>query len=420
MKDKQLYEQILGLVKPWVITDVNLEMADRRVVLKVGHKKDVRMDCPHCGASSPIYDHRKREWRHLDTCQLMTIIQGDVPRVSCKEHGVIQVAVPWGEPGSGFTAMFEALAISWLQEANITAVAGLLNVTWDQVDGIMARAVRRGLARRERLPVKELAIDETSFQKRHEYVTVLIDRDRDIVLDVLDGRKKADLKDWFNAIPQEERDQLNHVSMDMWKPYINAVLETVKDAEKKICFDRFHVAQYFGKALDKVRAQEHRALLSEYGESPLTRTKHDWLRNSHRTDNRGRLDFMALTRMHLRTARAWAIKETAADLWDYSYRTSAHKAWISLLGWVSRCRLEPVIKVGGMIRKHLWGILNAITASISNSLAECKNTRIQKIKSSACGFRNRDRFRRAILFHLGGLDLMPASVGGHILTHTTS
>ncbi len=73
-----------------------------------------------------------------------------------------------------------------------------------------------------------------------------------------------------------------------------------------------------------------------------------------------------------------------------------------------------------MVRKHLWGILNAIIASVSNSLAECKNTRIQKIKSSACGFRNRDRFRRAILFHFGGLDLMPASVGGPILTHTKS
>ena len=204
-----------------------------------------------------------------------------------------------------------------------------------------------------RTPVKELAIDETSFQKWHEYVTVLIDRDRDIVLDVLDGRKRADVKDWFNAIPEEERNQLNHVSMDMWKPYINAVLETVKDAKKKICFDRFHVAQYFGKAVDKVRAKEHRALLGEHGESPLTRTKHDWLRNGHRTDNRGRREFMALTRMHLRTARAWAIKETAADLWDYSYRASALKAWTDLLGWISRCRLDLMpASVGGPVSTH--------------------------------------------------------------------
>jgi transposase len=420
MKDKQLYQQILGLTRPWVVRDVQLELGERRVVVHVGHEKGVRLGCPVCDASSPVYDHRRREWRHLDTCQLMTVIQADVPRVDCAEHGVVQVAVPWAEAGSGFTAMFEALAISWLHEASITAVADMLNLSWDQVDGIMARAVRRGMAVRETKPVEELGIDETSYQKRHEYVTVLIDRDRDIVVDVLDGRKKADLKAWLEAIPEGERNRLRHVSMDMWEPYINAVNETVEDAEEKICFDRFHVSQHFGKALDKVRAQEHRSLLNEHGESPLTRTKHQWLRNAHRTDNRGRRDFMALTRMHLRTARAWAIKETAADLWDYAYRASAAKAWARLLGWMSRCRLLPLIRVGRMIRKYLWGILNAIIASVTNSLAESKNARIQKIKATACGFRNRARFRRSILFHLGGLDLMPPGIGDMCCAHTIS
>jgi transposase len=129
---------------------------------------------------------------------------------------------------------------------------------------------------------------------------------------------------------------------------------------------------------------------------------------------------MALTRTNLRTARAWAIKETAAGLWDYSYRSHAFKAWKCLLGWASRCRLQPVIRVGRTIRKYLWGILNAIEASVSNSMAEAKNTRIQKIKSNACGFRNRSRFRRAILFHLGGLDLMPTNIEDVYFTHTIS
>ena len=112
MKDKQLYEQILGLSKPWAVREVSLEITERRVVVQVEHRKGKSFKCPECGDDSPIYDHRKREWRHLDTCQLMTIIEADVPRVSCAEHGVVQVRVPWAEPGSGFSAMFEALAIS--------------------------------------------------------------------------------------------------------------------------------------------------------------------------------------------------------------------------------------------------------------------------------------------------------------------
>ncbi len=68
-----------------------------------------------------------------------------------------------------------------------------------------------------------------------------------------------------------------------------------------------------------------------------------------------------------------------------------------------------------MIRDHLWGIVNAVTQGVSNALSESINAKIQRVKKMACGFRNRDRFRNAILFHLGGLDLYPASA-----THTDS
>jgi transposase len=167
---------------------------------------------------------------------------------------------------------------------------------------------------------------------------------------------------------------------------------------------------HFGKALDKVRVQEHRGLLAAEGESPLTGTKYDWQRNASLLDNRSRRDFMALSRLNLKTARAWRIKEAAARLWDYCYRGSAEKAWQSLLGWIARCRLEAVKKVGKMIREYLWGVLNAIVANVSNAMLEAKNARIQWVKKMACGFRNRERFRIAILFHLGGLDLMPRSL----------
>jgi len=60
-----------------------------------------------------------------------------------------------------------------------------------------------------------------------------------------------------------------------------------------------------------------------------------------------------------------------------------------------------------MVRRYLWGIINAIILRVTNASAESMNARIQKIKAMACGFRNRARFRTAILFHTGGLSLMP-------------
>jgi len=104
--------------------------------------------------------------------QYQTVLTAYVPRVQCKEHGVKQVTAPWAGPGSRFTALFESLVIDWLQGTSITAAAQMLHMSWDEVDGVMQRAVERGLKRRESQPLRRIGIDETSFQKRHEYVTV--------------------------------------------------------------------------------------------------------------------------------------------------------------------------------------------------------------------------------------------------------
>jgi len=137
----------------------------------------------------------------------------------------------------------------------------------------MERAVRRGLARRENTPIEELAVDETSFQKLHEYVTVLVGRKTGTVIDILEDRKKATLKKWLQANKGRPK-EVRSVSMDMWEPFITAVRETIEGSDDKICFDRFHIASHFGEALDKVRAKEHREP-GRNGESPLTKTKHD-------------------------------------------------------------------------------------------------------------------------------------------------
>lgn len=140
------------------------------------------MICPDCGEECHGYDTRERCWRHLYTCQFQTILVAKAPRVECPTHGVGQIRVPWVEEGSRFTAMFECLVIDWLRESNVTAVARLMHLSWDEVHGIMSRAVERGLERRKLTLPTGLGVDETSFQKRHEYVTIVCDRSEGEVL----------------------------------------------------------------------------------------------------------------------------------------------------------------------------------------------------------------------------------------------
>ena len=72
-------------------------------------------------------------------------------------------------------------------------------------------------------------------------------------------------------------------------------------------------------------------------------------------------------------------------------------------------RLEPIKKAARTVRDHLWGIINAVVLRATNAASESINAKIQRIKRMACGFRSRERFRNAMYFHLGDLNLYPAS-----------
>jgi len=409
MRDKELYSKILGIQTPWKVTDIELNLKAGEVKVTVGQEEGTKQTCPTCGASCPGYDKRQRRWRHLDTCQLKTILVAELPRVQCAEHGVISVHVPWAEPGSGFTALYEALVIDWLKEASIQAVSRQLSLSWNTIDGIMQRAVKRGLMRRQAACPKHIGVDETSFRKGHDYVTVVSDQDGGKVLHVADERKTTSLARYYETLTEEQKKGIESVAMDMWPAYIKATRDNIPGAERKIAFDKFHVAKYLGDAVDKVRKQEHKALMAQ-GWEDLKGSKYDWLTNLGNLSRKRQRSFKLLRESTLKTARAWAIKDLAMQLWHYVSRTWAEKGWKQWLSWACRCRLEPIKKVAKIIKEHLWGILNAIILKVTNGPSESINSRIKMIKIRARGFRNKARYRNAIYFHLGELDLYPEGV----------
>ena len=123
MDQNQLYERILGLSTPWFVSDADLDESSGLVEVQVECDTSANLCCPQCGQPAPRYDKRRRQWRHLDTCQFQTKVVADVPRVRCPEHGCLTIQVPWAEGNSRYTALFEALVIQWLKEASIQAVS---------------------------------------------------------------------------------------------------------------------------------------------------------------------------------------------------------------------------------------------------------------------------------------------------------
>jgi transposase len=407
VRDTELYQHLLGLVPPWAVSRVALNVADGRVDVWAEHSKKARFDCPECNKACGLYDHdEERVWRHLDSCQFQTFLHARIPRVRCDEHGVKQARVPWAEPKSRFTIMFERLAIDVMLNMDIKNAARLLALSWDEAHHIQERAVARGLERREAVPPRVLGVDEKAIAKRHQYGTLLVDLEHGRVLEVAKDRRIESLKACFDSLGEGALENVEAIAMDMWEPFVQATRAALPDADTKIVFDRFHIAQHLGQAVDIVRRAENRKLVAE-GDTRLVGSKHLWLFNEHNVPERRQADFAKLKNARLKTARAWAMKEAFRDFWDLDDDEQGRVFFGHWLRWASRSRLAPMKKVARMIERHLTNVLTYFTHRVTNAASEAINAGVQLLSSRARGFRSFANFRVAILFRHGGLDLYP-------------
>jgi Transposase and inactivated derivatives len=410
MQDTELYTMLLSLGSGWRVREVRLDMAKQRVDVWVETVEGGPWRCPECKMVGSIYDHTGEQiWRHLDTCQCRTYVHARLPRTTCKEHGVRQVAAPWAGPRSGFTLLLECRLIDTLKECDVTGCCRLLGVSWDEGWGIVERAVCRGRSRKPHRIPAYLGIDEKSFAKRHNYETLVCDLERGVIEYVVDDRKQESLETYYRQFTFEERQGVKAAAMDIWDPYIAATRAYIPNAEEKIVFDRYHMTRLVSEAVDKVRRQEHK-MLAMKGDDRLKGTKYLWLANEENVPEWRQEQFDVIRKGNLRTGRAWAMKEALREFWNYTYSRCAEKFFHRWYFWVTHSRLSPMVKVAKTLKLHLPNILTYFKHRISNATAEGLNSKIQMVKEMACGFRNRDHYKLAIYFHCGGLDLYPATV----------
>lgn len=411
MRDVDFYERILGLEEPWRIDDVRLNVAEKRVDIRLAHEAGVTWPCPHCERELSCHDHvPERTWRHLDTCQFQTMLHARLPRVKCPEHGVVQVAASWAEPRSRFTRMFERWIIDVIEQCStVSGACALLGISWDQAFGVMERAVAlpgAGRARKAAEPIEHVGVDEKAFRKGHSYMTLVCDLDEGTVEDVAEDRTTESLAGYFRGLTDEQLAGIEAVAIDMWPAYIKAIRDHLPGADEKIVFDRFHIVKLLNDAVDKVRRQEHKALRRE-GDDTLTGTKHLWLYGHENVPEKRAERFDQVKGLNLQTARAWAIKETLRDLWEYRSSAWARKFFAKWFGWARRSKLDPIKKVALTLKRHLDNILTYCKHRITNGTAEGLNSKIMSIKRKARGHRNKQNFKTAIYFFCGGLNLYP-------------
>jgi transposase len=378
------------------------------------HTKPKSWPCPECGNRCGLHDHdASREWRHLDSCAFQTHLHARVPRVKCPEHGVRQVRVAWAEPKSRFTALFERLAIDVLLETSITGAAAILGLTWDEAHHIMERAVARGLVRRPHAVPKQLGVDEKAIAKGQRYATMVCDLEQGHVIELAEGRTKESLLHCLGRFSMNELSAIEAIAMDMWAPYATVMRNVVEDADTKIVFDRFHIVAHMNHAVDLVRRRENKALRAQ-GDDRLVGSKHLWLYGdgnipADRYSLETRIEFAALRSSNLKTARAWALKESLRELWSQRSRAAGERWWKRWYAWATHSQLEPVKQVAAMLKRHLPNVLTYFKHRITNAGSEAINSVVQMLKKRAFGYRSFANFRTSVLFRCGGLNLYPTA-----------
>lgn len=265
----------------------------------------------------------------------------------------------------------------------------------------MYNSVERGLQRRNNLDsIVHVSIDEKSFKRGHDYVTVLSSPQTGAILNVSHGRKKESVKIVINeTFTEVQKEKIQTVSSDMWEAYINTTQIEFKNA--KLCHDKFHLIQYLNKAVDQVRRTEVKT------QEELKKSRYIWLKDISNFSDKQKIMFEEINNVNFATARAWQIKENFRDIVFGQESEVAIRLFDNWCEHAEKSEIEPIIKVVEMFQRHRQGIINAIELNKNNGMAERLNGKIQESKTSAKGYRKFENFRAAILFYHGKLSLYP-------------
>jgi transposase len=367
------------------VTDVSFGVEGVIVTVRLRRRRRVCSGCGQTGRRVEIHDRRVKRWRHLDLGSSRCVIECELRRLRCPDCGVHLEAVPWARPGAAHTRDFEDV-VAWLaQQMAKTPIAGLLRIAWDTVGRIVERVVAEHLDERRLNGLVAIGCDEISYRRGQRYLTSVADHASGAIVWCAPGRNAQTLQAFFDLLG-DRRHSIRAVSIDMAGGYQQAIREHLPDAQ--ICFDPFHVVRLAQRAVDQVRRDEWNAHARSH--TPKGR----WIKGTRwsllKAPAKQSIEQLALLhevqQANKPLYRAFLLKEELRVLYQLPDPALAPEHLDAWLGWASRSKLEPFVKLARTIRRHRDGILNAIRLGLNNGRLEGLNSRIRLISHRSFGF----------------------------------
>ncbi|WP_068108638.1 ISL3 family transposase [Nocardioides dokdonensis] len=422
MRDATLWRALVGCENT-VIEGVDFEQEQQQVTIRVRPVARQRGRCGRCQRPSPGYDagRGRRHWRALDLGTIRCQLQGDAPRVRCREHGVVVAHLPWARHGARASRAFEN-QVAWLAtQTSKIAVTELMRIAWRTVGAVITRVWAEVEGRVDLLSgLTRIGIDEVSYRRGHLYLMVVIDHDTGRLVWAGKGQTKATLQSFFDALGPERSAQITHVTADS-AGYIADVVGTNCPAAIQAA-DPFHVVKWANDALGEVRLTAWREARAAVRANPprrgrpvkdapphlesqrlrlLTRSRYALWKNPENLTSSQSAQLKWIAQTDPRLWRGYQLKEGLRAI----FKLPHHEAPEALNAWITsaqRCRIPQFAALAKTVQAQRGPILLAIEHGLSNGRTEAVNLRIRLRTRMAYGFRDPHALIAILMLTLGG------------------
>ena len=362
--------------------------------------------CSCCRRPSPGYDRLpERRFEFIPFWGIKVFLLYAPARVSCPRCGIKVEMMPWATGKRRLTDPYAWFLSRWAKRLSWKEVAEAFHTTWDHVFCSVEMAVAWGREHVDLSGIVSIGIDEIQWKKGHKYLTLVyqIDNHCKRLLWIGNKRKVKTLLGFFRWFGQQRSDALRYVCSDMWQPYLNVIAKKAKHAINVL--DRFHIVAHLSKAIDKVRAEEVRALKAKGAIPVLTKTRWLLLKRPENLTETQEVKLAELLKYNLKTVRAYLLKEEFQLFWRY---VSPFWAGWFLDRWCTktmRSKIDPMKKVARMLRAHRSLLLNWFHARrrLSSGVVEGFNTKAKLTMRKSFGFRTYHSAEIALYHALGAL-----------------
>uniref|UniRef100_E6QVK2 Transposase n=1 Tax=mine drainage metagenome TaxID=410659 RepID=E6QVK2_9ZZZZ len=326
----QIFEAALGISNPWYIKGVDFDVERKHLSIHIDFVAGSRFAYPGIENAHPVHDTQIKRYRHLNFFQHECHLEVRVPRVKLPDGKIALIEPDWAGKLNGFTLLFEALVLMLARQMPFAAVARIVGESWHRVYAICAQYVELAVAAADLSEVRAVAIDETSCQRGHDYLTLVADAQQRKVIFVTEGKDAKTVKAFAEHLATQGGDvsQITSASIDMSPAFIKGVADHLPNA--RITFDKFHVIAHASIAVDKMRRVEQKTdpALKGLRWSLLKDRSH--LNASQCAD----LDGLIAHITTKRTARAWLYREQLREILD---RKQINVVSGLLAQWVYQC-----------------------------------------------------------------------------------